>query len=325
MNKFTFTLHNLSPRIGLLSLGIMGLWISPMLTLNAFASIEISIDPYNDSGFNSTPVMTQPLPIKNNSPSPVTNSPQLPPTNSQPLPTGNQNNVIGEVFINGNPTPNRPEVVSGNVIKSNQSLPQIPPLSEPYRSPNNNPTPADNETIESNNPVLSVSSVSPFDETPTDNQSTVEKKPLNNSHTMRSIDLSPNSPPSPLNKVVTPSVSPTTETSIPSITSPNTLGRRRSLNDILVLSNPSANPPNPANSSPTMASSSSTTQNVYKVLVGVTNASQESQVKYLYPEAFRTVFNGQSMLQVGVFSTVNNADDVARSLQSRGFKTEITN
>lgn len=318
MNKFTF--DNLSSRYGLLSLGIMGLWISPILTLNAFAGIEISIDPYNDSGFNNTPVMTQPQPLRNNTPSLVTNSPQLP--------RGNQNNSIEEVFIKGNPTPSRPQVVSGKVIKSNQSLPQIPTLSEPYRSPNNNPTPADNETIESNNSILSVSSVSPFDQTPTD------KQPLNNSYTMRSIDLSPNSTPSPRHGVITPSVSsvnspsstafPATETSLPSITTPSNLPRRRSLNDILVQSNSSENPVNlPSNYPPRVASAS--LGDVYKVLVGVNNQNQESLVKSLYPDAFRTVFNGQSMLQVGVFSTVNKADDVARSLQSRGFKIEITN
>ncbi|MGI0481302.1 hypothetical protein ACN4EE_10970 [Geminocystis sp. CENA526] len=298
----------------------MGLLISPILTLNAFASIEIAIDPYNDSGFNNSPVIT-PI-IQNNTPAPVTNSQQLPPANTQPLPSGNQNNTIGEVFINGNPTPNRPQVVSGNVIKSNQTLPQIPPLSEPYRAPNNTV----DEVIEGNNPVLSVSSLSPFDQTPTDNSPTSEKKPVNNSSTVRSIDVSPTNQTSSLlisspPPQATPSVSTT-----PSITAPSNSGRRRALNDILVLSNPAGNPSNaPSNPSPAVASSSSTTQQVYKVLVGVNNATQESQVKYLYPEAFRTVFNGQSMLQVGVFSSMNKADDVARSLQNRGLKTEITN
>lgn len=325
MNKFIF--HNLYPRFKLLSLVSMGLWISPILTLNAFANIEISIDPYNDSGFDSNPVMTQPQPIRNNTASPVTNSPQLP--------TGNQNNNLGEVFINGHPTPSRPEVVSGKVIKSNQTLPQIPPLSEPYRSPNNNPSTRNNGEIESNNPALSVSSFSPFDQTPTDNQPSFDRKPINNSNPsgVRSINISPNATASPSYRVITPSVSPTnsvaspaTETNTSSITTPSNLPRRRSLNDILVLSNPAVNPVNPpSNSSSSVASSSTLTGEVYKVLVGVNNPNQESLVKSLYPEAFRTVFNDRSMLQVGVFSTVNKADDVARSLQGRGLRTEITN
>jgi hypothetical protein len=314
MNKFTFTLHNLSPRMGLLSLGIMGLWISPILTLNAFAGMEISIDPYNDSGFDSTPIMTQPQPTKSNTP--VTNRQPLPLRDNQTLPVGNQNNVIGEVFINGNPTPPRLEMVSGNLIKSNQSLPEIPSLSEPYRSPNDNPSVNNDqdETIEGNNHLLSVSSISTFNETPRNNVSNSDKKPINNDNTIRSIDLSPHSTPSPSS----------TENNLPSITTSTNLPRRRNLTDILVLSNPPVNPANPPSNSISPIASA-TTGNVYKVLVGVNNQNQESLVKSLYPEAFPTVFNGQSMLQVGVFSSVNNADDVARSLQSKGLNTEITN
>lgn len=316
MNKFTF--DNLSSPLGLLSLGIIGLWISPILTLNAFAGIEISIDPYNDSGFDRTPVMIQPQPMKNNFTSSVTNNPQLP--------TGNQNNKLKEVFINGNSTPNRPQVVSGNVIKSHQSLPQIPTLSEPYRSLNHS-NDTDNEIIRENSHVLSISSVSPFDQTPSDNQSTVYQKPVNQSDTMRSIDLSPHSTPSPNNRVIIPSVSPlnsassSTETNIPSITTPSNLPKRRSLNDILVQSNPV----NPSSSNSVSPVASASPSGVYKVLVGVNNQNQEFLVKSLYPEAFRTVFKGKSMLQVGVFSTVNNAHDVARSLQTKGLKTQITN
>jgi hypothetical protein len=305
MNKFIF--DNLSSRFGLVSLGSMALWISPILTFHAFAGIEISIDPYNDSGFNDTPVMTQPQPIRDNSTSSMTNSPQLP--------TGNQNNTIGEIFINGNPTPPRLEVVSGNVIKSNQSLPQIPTVSEPYRNPNSLPnmTSDEDETIQGNNRVLSVSSMSDFDKIPRDNSSTVDKKPVDNSNTIRSIDVSPNSSSSP------------TENNLSSITTAPNLPKRRNLTDILVLSNPATNPINPVSNSVSPVASASSMGNVYKVLVGVDNQNQESLVKSLYPEAFRTVFNGQYMLQVGVFSAVNNANDVARSLQSKGLKTEITN
>jgi hypothetical protein len=222
---------------------------------------------------------------------------------------------MGEIFINGNPTPPRLEVVSGNVIKSNQSLPQIPTVSEPYRNPNSLPnmTSDEDETIQGNNRVLSVSSVSSFDQIPRDNLSTVDKKPINNSNTIRSIDLSPNSSSSP------------TENNLSSITTAPNLPKRRNLTDILVLSNPAPNPINPVSNSVSPVASASSMGDVYKVLVAVDNQNQESLVKSLYPEAFRTVFNGQSMLQVGVFSTVNNANDVARSLQSRGLKTQINN
>ena len=46
----------------------------------------------------------------------------------------------------------------------------------------------------------------------------------------------------------------------------------------------------------------------YRVMVEAKNTSQEAQVRSLYPDAFPTVYNGQSLLQVGVFSSQENAD-----------------
>lgn len=293
------------------SLMSFGLLISPMVTIDALGDTQISIDPYNDSGFDNNSVSS---PLINNTPPLVTNSPQLSPRN--------KTNNIQEVLINGHPAPSRPKGVSGNVIKSNQILPQIPPLSEPYQAPNNPMVMGEGIIEERNNPPSSLSSFSPFDQTPPVNE------PINNSNAggVRSIDLSPNSISSGNYRVITPTVSPanspsvTTQTNPPSMTSPNNLPKRRSLNDILILSNSGANS---LNSAPTH--SSTVNKGMYKVLVAANNPHQESLVKSLYPEAFRTVVKGHTMLQVGVFSTVNKADDVARSLQSRGLRTEITN
>ncbi|BAQ66326.1 hypothetical protein [Geminocystis sp. NIES-3709] len=312
MNKSTiFSATKSSPNFLFLSLTSIGVLISPIFTLNAFANIDISIDPYNDSGFDTPPVISQPQATKTNSVSPT-------PINNQSLPTQNLNNNLEEIFINGNPTPSRPNMVSGNVIKSNKTLPQIPPLSEPYRnSPNNiNPNSPDNEAIESQKNDVSVSSLSPFDGTPQENQDNIlDKKIINNSNSnVRSINISPNS--TPQNTSNTPTVE---NTSIVPSTNP---GRRRSLNDILVLSNSPTTPQN--NQIPESISSlSSSPNNIYKVLVRVNNQNQESQVKSLYPEAFRANVRGQSMLQVGVFSSPEKAQEVSQSFKSIGLDTEL--
>ena len=56
----------------------------------------------------------------------------------------------------------------------------------------------------------------------------------------------------------------------------------------------------------------------YKVIVEARNSYQESQVRSLYPDAFRTNYKGRSMLQVGVFSTRQNAQQVLQNLKRAG-------
>ncbi len=56
----------------------------------------------------------------------------------------------------------------------------------------------------------------------------------------------------------------------------------------------------------------------YRVMVEANNTSQEAQVRSLYPDAFPTVYNGQSLLQVGVFSSQENADKTLRTLKDMG-------
>ena len=292
LSKHKFMMNKLSS-ITVIS-STIGIFFFP---LSISAQTQISIDPYNDSGSASSNIPFEPK--------------RQAVTPNQPLPT-NQNNAMGQVIINGNPTPSRPNVVQGNLIRSNQTLPQIPPLSEPYSRPsdanNINPNSPDNEFIESKNNSVSVS---PFDITPTDNQSsTPERKPVNNnSNVVRSINLSPNSSPSS-----------TVNTTDNNPTPPTPLGRRRTLQDILVFSNTPTQRVNPQ-----ISTSSTQSGEVYKVLVSVNNSTHESQLRSLYPEAFRTTFNGQSMLQVGVFSSPNKADDVSRSLENMGFRSTIVN
>ena len=57
----------------------------------------------------------------------------------------------------------------------------------------------------------------------------------------------------------------------------------------------------------------------YRVIVEVNNDKEQNQVKALVPEAFRTLVNGQVVMQAGVFSSRSNASDLLQKLKSAGF------
>jgi hypothetical protein len=326
MNQSTQILTSKLPTFWLhLFLGFSSFFVYPLITLSIVASAgtPITVDPYNDSSFE--PLSIETSPIKTNSSS----------NNNKALPTDNQNSTMGEILINGNPTPPPPNLVSGNLIKSNETLPQIPALSEPYRNPNVNndinQNSPDSEEITGKTTTLSVS-VSPFDQTPDENQPNLTSKKTvdrsdNLNNTPRSINLSPNAS-ATVNKTSTNAEN-INATSPQPVNSTN-LGRRRSLNDILVFSAPSENKSNSSTVAPTTSVNqamtlTTKTNNIYKVLVKVNNSAQESQVKSLYPEAFQTNLKGEEMLQVGVFSNPETAQKVSNSLKNMGFKAVLSN
>lgn len=282
-NKVRLNSHSLW-----LTVSSVGLLISPLFTVGANANMEISIDPYNSSDFQATPIEAQNT--KSNSS-----------LKNKPFPNDDYNS-IEEVFIKGNPTPSRPTTLSGNLIRSNQTLPQIPTLGDPYRRPDavNEITSnvSDNEDLGNNQPL----SASSLNDTPL-NQNLI----VNTNNTPRSINVSRNQDSS--NNNLSSSVK-----SNPPITT------RRNLQDILVLSNP---PQTTTENQSRNFSSPSSRNNLYRVLVKVNNSYQESQVKSLFPDAFRTNLTGESMLQVGLFSSSDKAEDVFNSLQSIGLKTQI--
>ena len=61
----------------------------------------------------------------------------------------------------------------------------------------------------------------------------------------------------------------------------------------------------------------------YRVLVEASNSSQQAQVRSLYPDAFRTVYQGKTMLQVGAFSQRAKAETASRSLANLGLNYHI--
>ena len=61
----------------------------------------------------------------------------------------------------------------------------------------------------------------------------------------------------------------------------------------------------------------------YKVLVEAVGENEEDEVRSLYPEAFKTVFQGESWLQVGAFSNWTKAKQAERTLVNLGLETYL--
>ncbi len=78
--------------------------------------------------------------------------------------------------------------------------------------------------------------------------------------------------------------------------------------------------PQPVPFPPTI-SSSSINPVKYKVLVEALDSNEENEVRSLYPEAFETVFEGQSVLQIGAFNNRDKAKQAERSLAKLGLAT----
>lgn len=102
--------------------------------------------------------------------------------------------------------------------------------------------------------------------------------------------------------------------------------------EIKALPVPDINPPsspltNPGNNRQIKSLSDLlTTSNLqvsYRVLVEIDNSNQESQIKSLYPEAFNTVYQGKSMLQVGAFGDRRKAETASRSLADLGLNSHV--
>jgi|GEM_PF-6301231 len=63
----------------------------------------------------------------------------------------------------------------------------------------------------------------------------------------------------------------------------------------------------------------------YRVLVATNNPKDGELVRVLFPDAFSTVYNGQSMLQVGLFNSQEKAVEALESLKLNGFYGVIVN
>jgi parallel beta-helix repeat protein len=70
-------------------------------------------------------------------------------------------------------------------------------------------------------------------------------------------------------------------------------------------------------------STSNSSEIKYRVVVEANNNSQQAKIKSLYPQAFSTVYQGKSMLQVGAFSDRSKAEVTSRSLSDLGLNPHI--
>lgn len=61
----------------------------------------------------------------------------------------------------------------------------------------------------------------------------------------------------------------------------------------------------------------------YRVVVDTPSSKQEEKVRSLIPQSFRTVLNGKTMMQVGIFSTLDSAESLKDSLAIRGLNVMI--
>jgi Protein of unknown function (DUF3747) len=56
----------------------------------------------------------------------------------------------------------------------------------------------------------------------------------------------------------------------------------------------------------------------YRVLIEASDRTQQDKLRSRYPDAFRTIYQGRAMWQIGVFGNRDNADQALQSVQSLG-------
>ncbi len=269
---------------------ILVFFVSLFIGTKATAQVteSISIDPYNDSSVQTIPLDTN-----------------TPPASK----------ITETVYIDANPTPRRSSQVKGSLTSSSQSLPAIPPLAQPYSKQSNSNKDNDNTSTDPTNTSISVS---PFNTTPTEDNEVVKTNHQSKSTTQaKTTNVTPSS------------VSSNNQNTQPSL--PQQQGNRRSLKDILIQSSPSISNNNSTtvtnrqtnNNTSVILSASVTNQQARKVLVKVNNEEEKLLIKSHYPQAFNKRINGDSFLQIGIFSSNENIQQVSQSLTQIGFEAIV--
>jgi parallel beta-helix repeat protein len=85
----------------------------------------------------------------------------------------------------------------------------------------------------------------------------------------------------------------------------------------------SQNPSSAAGSPPPPPGGPAAPGTRYRVIVETGSEREQNRVRSLVPQAFRTYLNGQPVMQAGVFSDRNNAEELLEMLQSNGFKATV--
>ena len=288
---------------------------------------DIAVDPYNDSSYQ-----TQPIDIGNG------------------LNKAQQKEITNKIYINAPATPQPPQQIDGNLTSSNQFLPEIPPLGEPYSEQQK----ANTLTTNNNNSSTLSVSVSPFDITPTDDNNSLVNQPQSNQRRTISVSPSNTNQNTNLNQNQTQTQTQPQQTNNQVVNVPkpernnnktkvSRFNRNRRLSLKQVLNNSRGNGVDTntntitSNNTRTNTNYSQTADNnrnssivsslgnqkVYKVLVKVNSEADKEQIRSLYPEAFNKRINGESFLQIGLFSSQENVDKVSRELDLIGFKAIV--
>jgi hypothetical protein len=96
----------------------------------------------------------------------------------------------------------------------------------------------------------------------------------------------------------------------------NSTSGRKSLSDLL--SSFSGSNRNNNSSQGALITDNDLQSDRYRVIVEIKNDSQQEKVRSIYPEAFSTVYNGRSIVQIGVFDSRENASLALETLKNNG-------
>lgn len=75
--------------------------------------------------------------------------------------------------------------------------------------------------------------------------------------------------------------------------------------------------PGTSSSSASSSNASMSAQN-YRVLIQASDSDRQNKLRSLYPDAFRTIYQGRSMWQIGLFGNWDNADKALQSVKDIG-------
>ncbi len=190
------------------------------------------------------------------------------------------------------PLPNRPN--SGQTSGAD-SFPR------PTQNPGQNPRPTESPTPSTQTPIP----------VPTPEQ------PIN-------IPVPPprtsNTPPAPSGSIPSPGNRGDTLPVLLPVPDPNApignAGSSRSQPVAVNVNSPGDGPPPPANRIQVLGLR-------YRVTVDAPTAREQNRVRAVVPEAFRTILNGRTVMQVGVFSSAENANQIVDTLSRNGIRAEI--
>lgn len=171
------------------------------------------------------------------------------------------------------------------------------------------------------------------------NTSSRRLPPLQNSQTR--------TPPPDQKKLTLPPPNPTSDNPQPTASNPspkpNSDSNRPQLQDLLVLE-PNVSPSNPPSQRnlnalpvpdgnipsgkpfPSGASPQERAQAVggqYRVIVEINSTNDKSQVKEIVPQAFTSRYQGRTVMQVGIFRSQGNAQEIRQRLEQEGLQVQV--